>query len=748
MRETHALAPIALFIYKRPKHTKATLTALKKNHLAAQSDLFIFSDGARGVQDEDAVNETRRIARNIKGFKSITVVERPMNEGLASSVIKGVTEILTSFDSVIVLEDDLLTSKEFLTFMNNALKHYSNDSKVLSITGHSFSDSIFKIPDAYPFDTYAGYRCSSWSWGIWRDRWEKIDWGMDYFPGFISDINQQQAFNQGGDDLTPMLAMQYAKKIDSWAIRFSFAHFINDLRCIYPTKTLVRNIGLDNSGTHTRLDRRFLHTSLDDRWLPREFCNADPVDTEIINNFKKIFISEKISACKRIKLKAMRALHELQLRLKSLLDYLMYKPSFMAKKTDILFVNTMQLSGGAARAAFRCFEGMNRLYPNMGYLSLFGERVKDRMYFLSKSSLMGKFAGALAKLDRLQLLLYPKRKPIIFSPGFWANPRRIRINSFLPKLVHLHWVSFGILNIEELSELNVPIVWTLHDEWAFTGGCHYAESCNRFEEQCGKCPVLGSYDPYDISNQLWLKKMSAYNKSDITVVAPSRWMASEAKKSSLFSNKRIEVIPNGLDTDIFCPIRRSIARKAFEIESHAPILLFGANLVSDERKGGDLLIKAIAMIDFPCSLLVFGEGDVGAIANQFVEVYRLGNIDDDNKLAMMYSLADVFVCPSRIDNLPNTVAEAMACGVPCVAFEIGGLPDMIDHGINGWLATPFDPVDLLKGIKWVLQPENSDILKQHARKKALAEFSLSVMSERYQYLYEELLSQEELSHVH
>jgi len=114
----------------------------------------------------------------------------------------------------------------------------------------------------------------------------------------------------------------------------------------------------------------------------------------------------------------------------------------------------------------------------------------------------------------------------------------------------------------------------------------------------------------------------------------------------------------------------------------------------------------------------------------------------------MYSLADVFVCPSRIDNLPNTVAEAMACGVPCVAFEIGGLPDMIDHGINGWLATPFDPVDLLKGIKWVLQPENSDILKQHARKKALAEFSLSVMSERYQYLYEELLSQEELSHVH
>ncbi|BDT76555.1 hypothetical protein PKF023_03580 [Polynucleobacter yangtzensis] len=735
-------APIALFVYNRAQHTRATISALADNVLAKNSDLFIFCDGPKSEKDVLAVEETRKIVRRVAGFKSVTLIEADSNNGLASSVIQGVSRMLDQFERTIVLEDDLVTSKYFLTFMNNALKYYSNDPKVFSVTGHTFPDSIFQIPKNYLYDTYSGYRCSSWSWGTWRDRWEKIDWGMNYYPEFIADMNQQTAFNQGGEDLTPMLSMQYGQMIDSWAIRFSFAHFINDCRCIYPTKTLVRNIGLDNSGTHTRLDRRFFHASVDSNWQPIKYCKADPVDIEIVEKFRKIFIDEKVSVYARIKIKVLRALKMFQLRLRSILDHLMRPSTVMVQKTDILMINTIQLQGGAARAAFRCFNGMRNLYPNAGYLSLFGELSQNQLYFLDKTSLIGKLTSRFSVLDRLQLLLYPNRKAVIFSPGLWANPRRIRANSFSPKLIHLHWVSYGILNINEISDFNIPIVWTLHDEWAFTGGCHYADSCRRFENQCGCCPLLGSDNPYDISNELWLQKMVAYNKSNIVVVAPSRWMASEAKKSSLFSHKRIEVIPNGLDVDIFCPIDRDEASKFFNIELTAPILLFGANLVSDDRKGGDLLLKALNMINFSCTLLVFGEGDIGLISNSYVKLHRVGNIEDDHRLAMMYSLADVFICPSRIDNLPNTVAEAMACGVPCVAFCIGGLPDMIDHMQNGWLAPPFDVADLFKGIKWVLEHERPSSLRQSARGKALSEYSLSVMSRRYESLYENLLSME------
>jgi glycosyltransferase involved in cell wall biosynthesis len=504
----------------------------------------------------------------------------------------------------------------------------------------------------------------------------------------------------------------------------------------------VRNIGLDNSGTHTRLDRRFFHASIDSNWQPIKYCKADPVDIGIAENFRKIFNAEKLSVYARIKIKVLRALKLFQLRLRDILDDLMRPSTVIVQKTDILMINTIQLQGGAARAAFRCFNGMRNLYPNAGYLSLFGELSQNQLYFIDKTSLVGKLASRFSVLDRLQLPLYPNRKSVIFSPGFWANPSRICANSFSPKLIHLHWVSYGILNVNEISDFKMPIVWTLHDEWAFTGGCHYTDSCKRFENQCGCCPSLGSDDPYDISNQLWLQKMDAYTKAHIVVVAPSRWMADEAKKSSLFANKRIEVIPNGLDVDIFCPINQDEAKKFFNIQSTSPILLFGANLVSDVRKGGDLLLEALNMIDFRCTLLVFGEGDIGLISNTNIELHRVGNIEDDDQLAMMYSLADVFVCPSRIDNLPNTVAEAMACGVPCVAFDIGGLPDMIDHMENGWLASPFEVADLLKGIKWVLGHKQPFSLRQSARSKALSEYSLSVMSSRYESLYEELLSLE------
>jgi glycosyltransferase involved in cell wall biosynthesis len=740
MSNEQNLAPIALFVYKRAKHTKATLDALAKNNLAAESDLFIFSDGSKGDLDAFAVERTRKVIRAAKGFKSVTLFERPSNMGLARSVIGGVSELLKKFERVIVLEDDLLTSVNFLTYMNDALLQYRDDPKAFSVTGHTFPGDVLNIPGDYPYDTYAGYRCSSWSWGTWTNRWQCIDWGMDYFPALSRDPARQAAFNAGGQDLMPMLTSQHEKKIDSWAIRFSYAHHTNDGVCIYPTKTLVRNIGLDNSGTHSRLDRRFIHSSLDDAWLPSRFVPADFVDARIADNFYAVF-KPPVYTLKDVSIRKLKRVCELLGRkFKSLVDVNIHPAKTERVSSDILMVNTLEKSGGAARAAYRCFEGIRQLYSNVHYLNLFSDNANQYIHGLSRNSKLGKLAEKLNALDRLPLLLYPNRQALIFSPTFWANPMRTRLADFDAKLVHLHWVAAGMLEVEELLDFEGPMVWTLHDQWAFTGGCHYADDCPRFMQQCGKCPLLGSDKAEDASHNLWLRKLNAYSKTNLTVVAPTHWMAALARQSSLFANKRIEVIPNGLDTDVFRPYAKHAAKTALGIPKDRPALLFGAHLVSDMRKGGDLLAKALMKVDFLCTLMIFGEGALQFKVNPNITLVEMGSVTKDDKLAEMYSAADVFICSSRVDNLPNTVAEALACGTPCVAFDVAGLPDMISHQVNGWLAEPFDADDLLKGLVWTVSHPHPERLRAAARAKAETEYSMQVASRRYQALFSELLN--------
>lgn len=281
--------PVALFTYKRPVHTKATLDALAANTIALQTDLYIFSDGPKNENDTNAVESVRELIREVKGFASVTITERATNMGLAQSIITGTSELFTKFEAVIVLEDDLVTTKHFLSYMNEALYHYRDDSFAFSITGHTFTERALKIKEDYQYDTYAAFRCSSSSWGTWRDRWARVDWDMHYFECFCKDAEAQDDFNQGGGDLSEMLRMQYRGQIDSWAIRFCYAHSANKMMCIYPVKTLVKNIGMDNSGTHTGHDPHFDHLVLDAAWQPRKFCPAANPDPEVMKRFRAIW---------------------------------------------------------------------------------------------------------------------------------------------------------------------------------------------------------------------------------------------------------------------------------------------------------------------------------------------------------------------------------------------------------------------------------------------------------------------------
>lgn len=248
------LAPIALFVYNRPTHLERTLNSLKENTLAADSELFVFSDGPKNEDDKLLVDSVRKFISKIDGFKKVIVFHHDKNLGLANSVIYGVSKIFENKKKAIVIEDDMIFSTHFLKFMNNALNYYEDAKKVHSITGYKFP---IKLPKHFNKDIFFAKRASSWGWGTWKSRWDKADWKLENFWELVKDRKFKNSFNEGGVDLFRMLKNQMTGKIDSWAIRWCYNHYINNAYCVYPAISLIKNIGTDNSGTHIKTTNKF-----------------------------------------------------------------------------------------------------------------------------------------------------------------------------------------------------------------------------------------------------------------------------------------------------------------------------------------------------------------------------------------------------------------------------------------------------------------------------------------------------------
>ena len=282
-------APLALFAYNRPTHTERVVASLLKNRLASETELFVYSDGPRRPEDAPLVDRVRKILHSITGFKSVQIIEQGRNLGLANSVISGVSEVVQRYGKVIVVEDDLLLSPNFLTFMNTVLDFYSPFEKVYSVTGFSYPAGAIHIPKDYSYDVYLSYRCMSWGWATWIDRWQTVDWKVTSFEPFLRDRKSQKLFNQGGEDLSDMLKLQMIGKIDSWAIRWCYAHFQNQAFCLYPVRSLVSNLGFDRSGTHCGVARRGLpRPELDDHWTAERLLDEISTNRQIVDSFRKI----------------------------------------------------------------------------------------------------------------------------------------------------------------------------------------------------------------------------------------------------------------------------------------------------------------------------------------------------------------------------------------------------------------------------------------------------------------------------
>lgn len=241
------MTPILLFCYNRKHHTEATINALKHNDGAKLSSLYIFSDGPKNELDKEKVDELRVYLKTIKGFMHVEIYETEKNRGLSNSIISGISKMFEKYERLIILEDDILTSSDFLTFMNIGLEKYEENNKIYSISGYSFNPTI---PEDYKFDVFLSPRISSWGWATWKDRWGNVDWELKDFETFISDKNAVEHFKNGGEDLLPMIVKYKRGVIDSWAIRWVYHHFMNNAFCLVPTKSKVQNIGTDGSGTN------------------------------------------------------------------------------------------------------------------------------------------------------------------------------------------------------------------------------------------------------------------------------------------------------------------------------------------------------------------------------------------------------------------------------------------------------------------------------------------------------------------
>ena len=350
--------------------------------------------------------------------------------------------------------------------------------------------------------------------------------------------------------------------------------------------------------------------------------------------------------------------------------------------------------------------------------------------------------------DRLSFLPYEKSRQVrfAFSPGNVGT--RVADHPLVGQadLLHLHWINFGFLSlasIGELARLNQPLVWTLHDMWAFTGGCHYSRGCLHYQTHCHDCPFLRRPHPTDLSYRVFERKRALYAGANVAFVACSEWLAGLARQSALLHEAVVCAIPNPIDTQRYQPLDRREARQRLGLPPEKKLLLFGALNTGDPRKGFTHLAEALFRLKGwgpdELELAVFGKASASALASLPFKVHYLG-VSGPERLIEAYNAADGFVLPSLEDNLPNTVMESLACGTPVVAFRQGGLPEMIDHARNGYLAAYQSAEDLAKGIAWLLAPEtDAGELRRNAREKVMRNYTEELVAAKYRRLYEGLV---------
>ncbi|MFA5995911.1 MAG: glycosyltransferase [Patescibacteria group bacterium] len=409
----------------------------------------------------------------------------------------------------------------------------------------------------------------------------------------------------------------------------------------------------------------------------------------------------------------------------------------------VIELSTSDIGGGAAIAAYRLHTALKLTYIDA--TMIVSQKKSNDAAVLGNETLS--LRTTLSRyLDALPTKFFTTSNTTLHSPSWIADGTFRQALTQPADIIQLHWICAAFLTPKLLLKFQQPIVWTLHDMWAFCGAEHYTAdtrfitgytSTNRPTDESG----------WDLNRWAWQRKKIAWqNLSNLTLVTPSNWLKRLVKQSALFKNHRVEVIPNGIDTNIFSPGDQEAAQKALHLPIDKHYILFAADYIQDKRKGIDYLYQALQRLQNNPSftktteLIIFGHGNELTLKNNAFKIHFLGHLNKATDIAKAFRAADVFVLPSKQDNLPNSVLEALSCGTPCVSFNIGGLPDMIKHLSNGYLAKAFDVNDLARGISWVLSDMNKRrILQTRARKSIEQHFTLEHQAKRYINLYTSVL---------
>lgn len=413
------------------------------------------------------------------------------------------------------------------------------------------------------------------------------------------------------------------------------------------------------------------------------------------------------------------------------------------KTMRVLIVNTSEMKGGAAIAA-------NRLT-----VALINNGVKAKMLVMHKDSASIYVASCGDGLrgrwhflrERLGIFLANRlsRRNLFAVDTASSGTDITRTREFQEAdVIHLHWVNQGFLSLGSLRKIlqsGKPVVWTMHDMWPATAVCHLTLGCEKFKTACSQCPYMAP-SFFDVAARVWKKKRALLEGSRIAFVTCSQWLQDEARSSRLLEGLRVESIPNAIDEHVFCKANRKEARRRLGLPQGKRLLLFAAQRATNGNKGIAYLAEACRSlvkkspdVAADIELVVMG-GQSAAVESEFgLPVHSLGYVSDTRTIVDAYNAADTFVLPSLSENLPNTIMEAMACGVPCVGFRVGGIPEMIDHRQNGYVAEYKSADDLMNGIRWVLSEADAEALSSAAVHKVRSHYSQQSVAKKYLDIY-------------
>lgn len=416
----------------------------------------------------------------------------------------------------------------------------------------------------------------------------------------------------------------------------------------------------------------------------------------------------------------------------------------------VLIVNTSEKTGGAAVAANRLMEALinNGVKAKM----LVRDKETDNINVVAlPQGIVTRWSFLWERLTIFLRLRFSMRHLFKIDTACCGTDITKMKEFKEADIIHLHWINQGMLSLKGIQKIlasGKPVVWTMHDMWPATGICHLTLGCERFKSQCGQCRLLpGGGSSNDLSSKTWRRKNSIFSKHDISFVTCSKWLANEAKESALLAEQHVTNIPNPIDTNIFKPADKKEARTRCGIPQDKRIILFVSQKVTHSNKGMDYLIEACDILakNNPEAKSNVAVAILGGHAEEITgripfETIPIGYINDTKQIIDIYNAADIFVLPSLSENLPNTIMEAMACGVPCVGFRIGGIPEEIDHRKNGYVAEYRNANDLANGIHWILNEADYKSLSNEAITKVARCYSQRSIALKYIEVYNQALT--------